>query len=104
MVGLPVQVPVFVTAVMAVRRMAAAPWPGLDAGGALWFQVGFYGLGFRVSGFRAPLNNKHMSMLRCLIVHLYLERYWILQLFSILCRAEGFLHPSTIGHTSLDRP
>lgn len=32
-----VQLPVFVTAMWATRRMAAAPWPGLSEGGALWF-------------------------------------------------------------------
>ena len=32
-----VQLPVFVTAMWASRRMALAPWPGLEAGGALWF-------------------------------------------------------------------
>lgn len=31
------QLPVFVTAMWASRRMALAPWPGLEAGGALWF-------------------------------------------------------------------
>jgi len=31
------QLPVFVTAMWASRRMAAAPWPGFSEGGALWF-------------------------------------------------------------------
>ncbi len=35
--GCRAQLPVFVTAMWASRRMALAPWPGLEAGGALWF-------------------------------------------------------------------
>lgn len=31
------QLPVFVTAMWASRRMALAPWPGLSDGGVLWF-------------------------------------------------------------------
>lgn len=32
------QVPVLITLVMAVRRMALQAWPGFDSGGVLWFQ------------------------------------------------------------------
>lgn len=31
------QIPVFITSVMAVRRMASQHWPGFEAGGFLWF-------------------------------------------------------------------
>ncbi len=31
------QLPVFVTAVWATRRMALAPWPGFSEGGVAWF-------------------------------------------------------------------
>lgn len=38
MVGSPlIQLPVFVTAVLAVRRLAQQPGIGLETGGALWF-------------------------------------------------------------------
>lgn len=32
-----VQLPVFITLVMAVRRMAGVPWPGFESGGLAWF-------------------------------------------------------------------
>lgn len=31
------QLPVFITAVLAVRRMAAQQWPGFSTGGLAWF-------------------------------------------------------------------
>ena len=31
------QVPIFATAVIAIRRMAFSGWPGFAEGGALWF-------------------------------------------------------------------
>jgi hypothetical protein len=34
---MPRQVPVFVTAMMAIRRMSNSSWPGFEGGGALWF-------------------------------------------------------------------
>ena len=35
--GALVQVPVFISAVWAVRHMAVSNWPGFDTGGTLWF-------------------------------------------------------------------
>lgn len=31
------QLPVFISAVWAIRRMSVSSWPGLSEGGALWF-------------------------------------------------------------------